>query len=91
VSNLNAATVMAADDAWAVGRAGDFTCVKRWNGSQWFTVPSANGKPVANPKRSDDNMLLALAGVAADHAWSVGDYWTADGRQRTLVQRYSCE
>jgi hypothetical protein len=69
-SLLFGVSAVAADDAWAVGGAGDptdptSTLAIRSNGSEWDVVPSPNAGTAAN--RFD-----AVDGLSGDAAWAVG-------------------
>jgi hypothetical protein len=71
---LNGVAAVASDDVWAVGTTGDGssldfdTVIMHWNGSEWTRIPSPNGNPESY------NELHAVAAVASDDVWAVGEY-----------------
>jgi hypothetical protein len=81
---LNAVTVVAANDIWAVGTANYKTLVEHWNGSSWSTVPSPSPGTVYA-------FLNAVAAVSSNDVWAVGyyDYYTLiehwDGTRWSVV------
>jgi hypothetical protein len=76
------------DDVWAVGMsvyAGveeNFTLVEHWNGSAWSVVPSVDPRATAN-------YLLAVAALAPDDVWAVGDAANTGGPQVTLIEHWN--
>lgn len=74
-----------AEDVWAVGLQSSIgrwrTLTERWDGVRWRVVPSANGP--------GHNVLLAVAAVAEDDAWSVGYRRERVGATlRTLIEHW---
>lgn len=73
---LSGVAVIGHSDAWAVGRSGGISgpnwraLITRWNGSAWNIVssPSIGTQGTAE--------LRAVAAVAANDVWAVGDYST---------------
>jgi hypothetical protein len=88
-SVLDGVVALAADNAWAVGRAaggtGSVTLVEHWNGTSWSVVPSPNVNVL--------NSLHGIAAVSSTNLWAVGDATrsTTDGvsTMRTLVERWN--
>jgi hypothetical protein len=75
---------LAADEAWAVGGAGDpvaptSTLAVRWNGIGWDLVPSPNAGSSAN--RFD-----AVDALSPDAAWAVGRSSNGSGELPTAAQ-----
>ena len=69
-SLLLGVAAVSADEAWAVGGAGDpiaptSTLTARWNGSEWDVVLSPNAGSVAN-------RFEAVDALSPDAAWAVG-------------------
>ena len=58
-------TILAANDAWAVGHVNDQTLTIHWNGTAWSIIPSPN------PGISFNN-LAAVAAIAPNDVWAVG-------------------
>jgi hypothetical protein len=49
-------------------------------------VPSPDGNPDPQPRRRDQNQLLAAAHVSSDDGWAIGCFYENDGfTQRTLI------
>jgi hypothetical protein len=83
-SLLLGVSVVSADEAWAVGGAGDpiaptSTLTTRWNGFGWVVVPSPNAGSVAN--RFD-----AVDALSPDAAWAVGRSSDGSGDVPTAAQ-----
>jgi hypothetical protein len=78
---LDGLVALAADNAWAVGGAGQGgvmrTLLLHWDGQTWSRIPSPN-------VGAGDNLLWALDGPAANDLWAVGCYIDG-GVQRTLA------
>jgi hypothetical protein len=83
---LYAVSVIASDDAWAVGyyedpTGRDLTLTMHWEGGGWEVIPSANGN-------SSYHALLAIDDVSPDELWAVGYQQYIP---KTLVEHYvSC-
>jgi hypothetical protein len=87
---LSAAAALAPDDVWAVGLGGGYgdggaTAVPlavHWDGSSWtaFEVPR-----VAN--RHHD--LVAIAAIATDDVWAVGEYRNIAGAYRGITYHWN--
>ena len=83
---LYAVSVIASDDAWAVGyyedpTGRDLTLALHWDGGGWEVIPSANGN-------SSYHALLAIDDVSPDELWAVGYQQYIP---KTLVEHYvSC-
>ncbi len=72
-SVLSGVTVVGPDDVWAAGSwydtgSGLKTLIEHWDGAGWTVVPSPNMPSASNGFR-------AIAAVAADDIWAVGDYY----------------
>jgi hypothetical protein len=85
-THLNAVSIFASSDVWAVGsETSDGSTfgnvVMRWDGASWSVVS------VSDPG-SVDNDLRGIVGLAAANVWAVGDFDDGDG-ERTQVQYYS--
>lgn len=83
-SLLLGVAAVSADDAWAVGGAGDpvaptSTLTVRWNGAEWDVVSSPNAGSVAN--RFD-----AVDALSPDAAWAVGRSSNGVGDLPTAAQ-----
>ena len=79
-------TVISPEDVWAVGRTGLSTLTEHWDGAVWSVVPSPDANPNPQPRRRDQNQLLAAAQVSSDDVWAVGYFYESDGfTQRTLI------
>ena len=65
---------IAADDVWAVGKAGDVlspgSLAEHWDGDEWSVVPTPN------PTRSeqDGNVLDAVDATGPNDVWAVGSH-----------------
>ena len=89
---LNAATVIAANDIWAVGYASNSdanhaqTLIEHWNGFQWSVVKNPNP-----PGEGNNNWFFAVAAVPSSSTiWAVGFSATSGFSQaQTLIERYS--
>jgi hypothetical protein len=84
-AELNGVSAVASNDVWAVGTTGDGgwidfdTVTIHWNGSEWTTIPSPNSN-------SDSyNELHAVAAVASDDVWAVGEYLGDDVYSHPLI------
>lgn len=66
---LNAVSMVATNDVWAVGRAMTETLVIHWDGAAWARIPSPNGSTAYNT-----NLLSGISVVEADDIWAVGQY-----------------
>lgn len=68
---LNAVSVNAPDDVWAVGyysTTGRYkTLIEHWNGTVWSIIPGPN-------PGTYDNVLRGVSAVSTTDAWAVGDY-----------------
>ena len=73
-----------ANDAWAVGGAGNENWIIRWNGTAWNTVSSPRPDP------DDDDNLRSVSAISANDAWAVGNYldWLPDHTFRTLTMHW---
>ena len=77
---LNAVTVVAPRDAWAVGYAvvpqyslaPERTLIEHWNGQRWQIVPSPSGK--TGNAVPENGMLHAIAAASKNDIWAVGSY-----------------
>jgi hypothetical protein len=70
---LHSISAVSANDIWAVGSyspsiSGRKTYVLHWDGLEWSHVPSPNPNP------ENRNELRAVAAVASDDVWAVGNY-----------------
>src|SRR4051794_24145276 len=69
---FNDVKAFSANDAWAVGRAGDsisgVTLAMHWNGTAWSRVSTPS-------PGSRDSFLLAVSGTASTDVWAVGYYF----------------
>jgi hypothetical protein len=77
---------LSGSDAWAAGNYSNDGSVWRsaathWDGSSWSAVP------VSSPG-TQDNTLWALAAVAPNDIWAVGEQDSGSG-PRTLIQHYA--
>jgi subtilisin-like proprotein convertase family protein len=74
--------VIAPDDAWAVGGAGDsdysfVSQIWHWNGQQWTHVPG--------PSISYFQRLNGVVALASDNVWAVGDLDPADPNDNGML------
>ncbi len=81
---LQGLAVRTAGDAWAVGSyypdaGGELTLILHWDGMQWSLVPSPNREPALF------NRLNAVAALAADDAWAVGQTVVSGETQALLA------
>jgi hypothetical protein len=82
IKNVNGIDALSPDDAWAVGilrGVPQQVATLHWDGTAWTTIPGAN------PNAGDDNVLSAVAAVAADNVWAVG--YTSHTVRAQAVQR----
>ena len=85
---LTSVTVVAPNDAWAVGYGysgtAQRTLIEHWDGSTWTVIPSPN-------VGSYDNTLRGVTAAGADSLWAVGDYSiTADySPRKTLILHWT--
>ncbi len=85
VSVLRGVSVIAADDAWAVGlfnRAADGSgpiqpLTEHWDGLAWTVVPA--------PEASGHSILTDVAAAATDDVWAVGSDSTDAGTMEALI------
>lgn len=74
-AKLKGVTVVSPDDAWAVGyyveNGVQKTLSVHWNGNEWKVVPTPN-------LGTKDNILVAVASLAANDIWAFGSTWTGD-------------
>jgi hypothetical protein len=85
-THLNAVSMPAANDAWAVGSESSDgstygNVVMHWDGSAWNTVT------VTNPGTAN-NDLFGMTRLSANDMWAVGDFDSGSG-VRTQTQHYS--
>ncbi len=83
---LRGVAAVSASDVWAVGSLSSHqprptTLIVHWNGSQWSIVTSPN------PGASSDT-LSAVAAVAANDVWAVGESVTGNNATQPLVVRW---
>jgi hypothetical protein len=87
-SVLAGVTVVAANDAWAVGaidfdkaqqRETDFTLILHWNGSRWAIAHSPNPR--------GDDQLDGVAASGPNTAWAVGG--SGQGGPKSLTSRWN--
>lgn len=87
-SVVDAVSGTAANDVWVAG--GSFTnsshsslvtLIEHWNGFKWKIVASKNAN-------NNDNLFNALAAVANNDAWAIGDYYTGSIFQ-TLIEHWN--
>ncbi|MFI5908503.1 fibronectin type III domain-containing protein [Dactylosporangium sp. NPDC051541] len=91
---LNAAAAVSARDVWAVGytSANGFSysgsLTEHWDGTAWKVIPSPNG---VLPSFNFYNILLGVAGRAADDVWAVGwnGYLFGPDLHRPAIQRWN--
>lgn len=77
-NSIHAQTFVGAQE---VARTSRQTLIKRWNGTSWATVASANSST------SEDNVLSGVGCRAASDCWAVGS--VNDGtRTQTLIQKW---
>jgi hypothetical protein len=86
-SYLHGVAATSATNAWAVGwylngTGSRRTLAEHWNGKAWKAVPSPSGG-------AGDNFLYSVDVTSAVNAWTVGNYQTATGAQRTLLERWN--
>jgi hypothetical protein len=88
-NNLYGVVAINTNDAWAVGDYTDteygdeLTLVEKWNGANWFVVPSPNPSPSGNE-------LLGVAAVAANDVWAVGYTYTQSSNiYQTLIEQWN--
>jgi hypothetical protein len=73
-TQLNGITAVSTNDVWAAGAvetgvsSNTDTLIMHWNGTEWSVIPSPNGNP------NGRNKLNAIAAVAANDIWAVGEY-----------------
>src|SRR6266446_907753 len=83
---LNGVGVVSADDVWAVGLYNSdgihpgLTLTEHWNGTSWTIVSS--------PSPTDFNFMNAVAGIATNDVWAVGDYENNKGIYKTLTEHW---
>ena len=79
---LTSVTVVAPQDAWAVGYsvsqqqvsvAPESTLIEHWDGQSWQIVTSPNGQ-TGSATVPDNGVLNAVAGVSQNDVWAVGSY-----------------
>jgi hypothetical protein len=64
-AELEAVSVIAPNDVWAVGIAGGKTLTEHWNGSAWRIIPSPNGP-------GGRGGLTSVSATAPTDVWAVG-------------------
>jgi S-layer homology domain len=80
-------TVVSSSDVWAVGSYfpelafASRTLIMHWDGSTWAVVPSPN---VSNA----ENRLNAVAALASNDVWAVGNYIRNDAIRQTLTMHW---
>src|SRR5919109_1214715 len=82
--------VLSPSNVWAVGFADKFILTERWDGSQWTRVEAANGNPNPPADQAFGNRLYAVNGTSTS-LWAVGSFDDAAGRERVLIERYTCQ
>ncbi|HMA34655.1 MAG TPA: S-layer homology domain-containing protein [Chloroflexia bacterium] len=76
---LNAVAVVATNDVWVAGNAGNATLTEHWDGTAWSTVPSPSVGTGAN-------MLSGLAALASNNVWAVGR--AQNSTTQTLIEHW---
>ncbi len=84
-AGFNAVKVIASNDVWAVGQAGQLALTEQWNGSAWSVVQAAQANP------NNYNALLGITAFGQGDMWAVGYYYDSGGNQRALIERYTCQ
>lgn len=79
---------VSAGDAWAVGYyVSDYgvaqTLIKRWDGTTWNLVPSANTGALM------DNQLFGVQAVSANDVWAVGTASNDEGVFESLIEHWN--
>jgi hypothetical protein len=102
---LNAVTVVAPQDVWAVGYAvvaqyslmPERTLIEHWNGQRWQIVASPNGKAGnagSTNGMTDNGILKAVAAASKNDIWAVGWYQariggTGDENYNPLIEHWN--
>jgi hypothetical protein len=86
-NTLYGVAAVASNDVWAVGQictySNSLTLTEHWNGTQWTVIPSPN-----EPGQNADT-LVAVAAVATNDVWAVGNYEILGGYHwNTLVEHW---
>ena len=84
---LNAVTVVAANNIWAVGEyinnVLSYTLIEHWNGTQWSVVSSPS-------PGTHSNELNGVIAIAATNIWAVGDTASKSGfNTHTLIEHWN--
>lgn len=86
-NNLTGLAMVSGRDIWATGYyhndSSNATEVltEHWNGMQWSVIPAVNPGP-------SFNYLASVTAISTSNVWAVGDYMTAGGVVKTLVERW---
>jgi hypothetical protein len=85
-NELNAVSVVAARDVWAVGdsiggNGVTQTLTERWNGTTWSVVPSPNPSATRN-------VLTGVTAIASNDVWAVGRSNNTRDIIRTLIEHW---
>lgn len=83
---LSGVAAITPNDVWAVGSLSSHqprptTLIEHWNGSQWSLVNSPNPGPLSDT-------LNAVAAVAANDVWAVGESVTGNNATQPLIERW---
>jgi hypothetical protein len=83
---LSGVAAIAPNDVWAAGSLSSHqphptTLIEHWNGSQWSIVTSPNPGPLSDT-------LSAVAAVAANDVWAVGESVTGNNATQPLIERW---
>jgi hypothetical protein len=82
-SSLDGVSIVASDDAWAVGYAQNYagtrtkTLIEHWDGSSWTIIPS--------PNPGDYNFLLDVDAVSTEDVWAVGTRFDVAGTHNLVL------
>lgn len=86
-NNFSGVAAASANDAWAVGSYDNLSntrqlgLIEHWNGKAWVVKKS--------PEPSQHfNNLNAVAAIASNDVWAVGDYKTTNVRAQTLAEHW---
>ncbi len=85
-NNLSGAAAISSTNVWTVGWICGYasqTLTEHWNGARWTVVPSPN------QSGAETSSLVAVAGLAFNNVWAVGNYQVSGQYQwNTLIEHW---
>jgi hypothetical protein len=82
---LNGVAATSSTNAWAVGIDSHGGVIEHWNGRSWKIQPS----PKLTSPKYNAAVLAGVAATSSTNAWAVGDYYTARGDPRALIEHWN--